>query len=254
AKAQGAFATVSELLGSFRIPGTGEAPGTGLAPLVKLTVVGDSPPPGVNGTWAFVNPLVGAAYALKFDSGFRASAFLGVTIPIGMGGGDTPDPGQVDATKVAVPVRAGLDNSLFAVNDIAVIPGVDFAYVESGFTAQLEVTLFQLERVRGDKVDPDASKTNLTAGFHLGYFVTDMFSVGGELRYQRWLQAPKAVNANAPGTSVDLLSMGVGPRLHFKLGPGIWMRPGIAYVRGFDAPMTRPANDNIVQLDIPVTF
>jgi hypothetical protein len=161
---------------------------------------------------------------------------------------------QPRLTKVGVPVRAGLDNSLFAVNDIAVIPGLDFAYVASGFTAQLEATLFQLNRVRGDKVDPDASKTNLTAGLHLGYFFADRFSVGGELRYQRWLQAPKAVNTNAPGTSVDLLSMAFGPRFHFKLGPGIWMRPGIAYVRGFDAPMSRPRNDNIVQLDIPVVF
>ena len=81
-----------------------------------------------------------------------------------------------------------------------------------------------------------------------------MLSIGAELRYQRWLAAPQAVNQNKPGTSVDLLSMGVGPRLHFKLGPGVWMRPGIAYVRGFDAPMTRPLNDNIVELDIPVVF
>lgn len=254
AKAQGGFAEVSELTGSFRIPGTGEAPGTGLAPLAKLTVVGDSPPPGATGGAAFVNPLLGAMYALKLDPAFRASAFLGVTLPVGMGGGDTPDAGALDARNVGVPVRAGLDNSLFAVNDIAVIPGIDFAYVASGFTAQLEVTLFQLNRVRGDKADPDASKTNLTGGLHLGYFLTDMISVGAELRYQRWLSAPKAVNNNLPGTSVDLLSMGVGPRFHFKLGPGIWMRPGIAYVRGFDAPMSRPRNDNIVQLDIPVIF
>ena len=195
AKAVGGFAVVSELLGSFRIPGTGEAPGTGLAPLAKLTVAGDSPPPGGTGGAAFVNPLLGAIYALKLDSGFRASAFLGVTLPVGMGGGDTPDAGALDARNVGVPVRAGLDNSLFAVNDVAVIPGIDFAYVASGFTAQLEVTLFQLNRVRGDKADPDASKTNLTGGLHLGYFLTDMLSIGAELRYQRWLQAPKTVNS-----------------------------------------------------------
>src|SRR5580704_4024872 len=101
AAAQGGFAVVSELLGSFRIPGTGAAQGTGLAPLVKLTVVGDSPPTGTGGT-AFVNPLLGAAYALKLGSGFRASAFLGFTLPIGMGGGDTPDPGALDARNVGV--------------------------------------------------------------------------------------------------------------------------------------------------------
>lgn len=221
---------------------------------MKLTVVGDSPPSPATGGTAFVNPLLGAAYALKLGAGFRASAFLGVTLPVGMGGGDTPDPGALDARNVGVPIRAGLDNSLFAVNDVAIIPGIDFAYVAHGFTAQFEATLFQLNRVRGDKADHDASKTNLTGGLHLGYFVADVLSLGAELRYQRWLTAPGTVNQNLPGTSVDLLSMAVGPRLHFKLGPGVWMRPGLAYVRGFDAPMTRPANDNIIQLDIPVTF
>jgi hypothetical protein len=252
--AKGGFAVVSELLGAFRIPGTGEAPGTGLAPLVKFTVVNDSPPAGATGGFAFVNPLVGAAYALSLGDGFRASAFLGFTIPIGMGGGNTPDKGALDARNVGPAVRAGLDNSLFAVNDFAVIPGVDVGYVAHGFTAQAEATLFQLNRVRGSAADPDSSKTNLTGGLHVGYFVLDVLSIGAELRYQRWLAAPSAVQTNKPGTSVDLLSMGVGPRFHFELSPGVWIRPGLAYIRGFDPPMNHPANDNIVQLDVPVVF
>jgi hypothetical protein len=254
AKAQGAFAVVSELTGAYRIPGTGSAPGTGLAPLVKLTVVGDSPPPGVLGTSAFVNPLVGAAYAMKFDSGFRASGFLAFTIPIGMGGGDTPDKGAKDARTVGVFVRSGLDNSLFAVNDFAVIPGLDFAYVGHDFTAQLEVTYFELARVRGAADQHEATKRNLTGGLHLGYFLADFLSLGAELRYQHWLNAPIAVDHHTPGTSEDLLSMAVGPRFHFKLGSGVWMRPGLSYARGFDAPMTSPANAHVFQLDVPVVF
>ncbi len=230
-------------------------------PLVKLTVVGDSPATAtVTGGTAFVNPLVGAGYAMKFGSGFRASAFLGFTIPIGMGGGDKPDAGAKDARTIGVPVRAGLDNSLFAVDDFAAIPGVDFAYVSGGFTAQLEVTLFQLWRVRGAADQPEASKTNLTGGLHLGYFLADFLSLGGELRYQRWLNAPIAVDHHVAGTSADLLSMAVGPRFHFEAG-GVWIRPGIAYVRGFDAPMTSPGQAkppfgdfNIIQLDVPVVF
>jgi hypothetical protein len=254
AKSQGGFAFVSELLGAFRIPGTGPAPGTGVAPFVKVAVVNDSPPGTVTGGFAFVNPLVGASYGMSFGSGFRANAFLGLTIPVGMGGGDTPDLGAKDARTVGQAVRAMLENSLFAVNDLAVIPGLDFAYVDHGFTAQLEVTLFQLERVRGAKDQPDASKTNLTGGIHLGYFLVDALSIGAELRYQRWLQAPLAVQQGKPGTSVDQLSFGVGPRLHFALGGGVWIRPGIAYTRGFDAPMSRPMNDNIIQLDVPIIF
>jgi hypothetical protein len=29
---------------------------------------------------------------------------------------------------------------------------------------------------------------------------------------------------------------------------------GIAYTRGFDHPMTSPANDDVVQLDVPIIF
>ncbi len=266
ASGEGGFAVVSELGGAFRIPGTGAAPGTGLAPLVKLTIVSDSPPPGTamaptTGGFAFVNPLVGASYAFSFGSGFRASGFLGVTIPIGMGGGDDPDKGALDARNVGPVVRAAMDNALFAVDDFTVIPGVDVAYVAHGLTVQLEATFFQLERVRGSGLtpagvpaDPDASKTNFTAGIHVGYFIVPVLSIGAELRYQDWIKAPAAVQKDTPGTSFDQISIGVGPRLHFDLGHGVWIRPGIAYTRGFEPPMSSPANDNIVQLDVPVVF
>jgi hypothetical protein len=253
ASAKGGFGFVSELTATYRIPGTGSAPGTGLAPLLKLTVANDSPPGGATGGFAFVNPLVGASYAVALGSGFRASAFLGVTIPVGMGGGDTPDPGALDARTVGPVVRAGMDNALFAVNDFTVIPGIDIAYVAHGFTAQIEATLFQLERVRGATVQHEASKTNFTSGLHVGYFLVDALSLGAELHYQRWIDAPFGVELGKPGTSWDLVSLTVGPRMHFQTG-GVWIRPGIAYTRGFDAPMSSPANDNIVQLDVPVIF
>ena len=254
AAAQGGFAVVSALAGAFRIPGTGAAPGTGLAPYAKVTVVGDSAPGTATGGFAFVNPLLGLMYGLSFGSGWRASASLGVTLPVGMGGGDTPNKGALDARTVGPIVRADMDNSLFAVNDVAVVPGLDLAYVAHGFTAQLEATLFQLERVRGEAAQPEASKTNLTTGIHAGYFVLDCLSLGAELRYQRWLNAPIAVDQYKPGTSFDMLSFGVGPRLHIHVAGDIWVRPGIAYTRGFDHPMTSPGNYNIVQLDVPVVF
>jgi hypothetical protein len=254
ATTKGGFAVVPELLLAYRIAGTGPSAGTGLAPLVKFTAVNDSPPGTATGGFAFVNPLVGASYALSLGPEFRASAFFGITIPVGMGGGDSPDQRALDARTVGPVARAGMDNALFAVDDVAVIPGLDVAYVAHRFTAQLETTFFQLERVRGAAVQHEASKTNLTGGLHVGYFVRDVLSVGAELRYQRWLNAPIAVDQHKPGTSVDLLSLGIGPRLHFQLGPNVWIRPGLAYTRGFDHPMTSPANDNVVQLDVPVSF
>lgn len=211
AASQGGF-TVASLLGaSYKIPETGEAK-EGLAPLVKVAIVNDSPPAGATGGFAVVNPLLGAAYALKLGAGFSASAFLGFTVPIGMGGGDTPDKGAADARNAGVLARAAMDNALFAVNDFTIIPGLDFAYVDHGFTAQIEATILSLTRVRGAEFDPDASKVNFTAGVHAGYFILDALSIGAELRYQRWLQAPVAVQKT--GGIGDNTTFAVGPRLH----------------------------------------
>ena len=252
---QKGFAVISELSGSWRVPGTGSAPATGLTPFAKFTVVGDAPPGTATGGFAFVNPLVGAWYAFSSGSGLRASAFAGVTIPVGEGGGDTPNKGQLDARAVGPVIRAGMDNTLFAVNDVSLIPGFDIAYVADGLTLQAEANLCELLRVRGAEAQLEASRTAFTGGVHAGYFVTDFLSIGVEFRIQWWLDPPFAVESHKPNTSYDLTSVGVGPRLHFKLGPDVWIRPGVAFTRGFDPPMTPKAfNDDVVQLDVPVVF
>lgn len=245
------FATL--LTGSYRIEGTGPK-GAGLAPLVRLTLVGDAPPGGGAGGVSLVNPLVGAAYALKLEGGFRLNAFLGVTVPIGMGGGDAPDAGPLAARSKGPNARLQLDNALFAVNDFTVIPGFGAAYVKDGLTVQVEVTLLQLLRVRGATAQPDAAKTNFTTGLHVGYFILPMLSVGGELRYQRWLAPPGAVSADATGDSHDAVSVALGPRLHVPLGGGVWIRPGLAYARALDRPLGGPANYHHLTADVPVLF
>ena len=47
-----------------------------------------------------------------------------------VGGGNTPDSGPLDARKAAASARSQMDNSLFAVDDFAVIPGADIAWVD----------------------------------------------------------------------------------------------------------------------------
>jgi hypothetical protein len=147
-----------------------------------------------------------------------------------------------------------MDNSLFAVNDFAIIPGADIAWVSGGLTLQAEATLFQLWRVRGANVQHEASKTNLTSGVHAGYFIVPELSIGVDVRYQRWLNAPIAVDKNTAGTNVDTWTGAIGPRLHFGLGGSVKAHPGVSYTQGFNEPMSNVKNYHIVQLDIPVTF
>jgi hypothetical protein len=252
AAARSGFTVASTLLASFKIPGTGGA-GQGLAPVVRFATVSDSPPTGTGG-FAVVNPLVGAMYAARIAAHLYAAAFLGMTLPIGMGGGNTPDKGAADARTRGAPAQEAMDNALFAVNDLAVVPGVGIGYVVGRVTLQAEATLAQLQRVRGEQVQPDASKTNLMAGFHVGWFAAPMLSLGLDLHYQQWIQAPLAVQKDPTGDSYHNVTFAIGPRLHVPLGGRSWVRPGVAYARGLDNAMASTANYHIVQVDVPVTF
>ena len=222
------------------------------SPLVRLGVVSNAAPAGSSG-FAFLNPALGAMYAWKPVPELRVALFLGVTLPVGRGGGDTPDPDRKLARTVGIPARSALDNAMFAVNDFTVFPGVDLAFVSHGFTAQVEATLLQLTRVRGAKDQPDAARTNLTAGLHLGYFFLPIFSAAVELRHQRWLSTPKQIAADTTGTLRDNTTIAFGPRVHVQLSPNVWLRPSLALVLPLDAPM-RKSSYKILQLDLPLSF
>jgi hypothetical protein len=252
ARAAGGFTVATTFLASWKVADTGPE-GFGLAPLVRFAVVNDSPPSGPGG-FAFVNPLAGATYAIALGRGFRLAGFFGMTAPVGMGGGDTPDKGLVGARNAGGYARAAMDNPLFAVNDLGVIPGVDVAYVGRGFTVQAEVSLVELARVRGAQAQHEATKTSLAAGVHGGWFATRELSVGAELRYQRWIDAPFVVENDPTGTLWNNLTFAVGPRLHYRVGGSTWVRPGVAFSRGIAGTLAGTMNADIVQVDVPVVF
>jgi hypothetical protein len=243
AASNGGSTVASTLLASYRVT-------PAIAPLLRLAFVQNSPPTG-GAALSIVNPIVGGVYAIKPIPPLRLAFFLGFALPFGQGGGNSPDPDRASATRSGVLARSAMDNALFAVNDLVVIPGVDAAWVAGGFTVQLEMTLLQLTRVRGADAQPDASRTNFTSGVHVGYFLLPELSLGAELRHQRWLSTPAAVERDA--SLRDTTTFAVGPRAHIQLAEKLWLRPGIAYARGLDQPMTR-SHYNIVQFDLPFVF
>jgi hypothetical protein len=233
-----------------------------LAPLIRVGVVSNSPPDGATAAatpdsgFGFLNPVLGATYSLKIGAQFRLAPFLGVALPLGSGGGDDPDQGQFVARNAGPFARSAMDNAMFAVNDFVVFPGVGFAFIASGFTAQIEATVLQLTRVKGkDAPAPftqvDSSRTNFTGGIHLGYFIVPMLSVGLELRHQRWLSTPKAVEDD--DRLRDNTTVAVGPRLHFKLGEKMWLRPAVAFALPVDDVM-KERDYRILQIDVPFVF
>ena len=88
-------------------------------------------------------------------------------------------------------------------------------------------------------------------GLHAGYFIVPMLSLGVEIRHQRWLTTPK--NVVADSTARDTTTFAVGPRFHFEVSKGMWLRPGIAFAMPIDDPMKK-SSYKIVQLDIPFSF
>lgn len=245
-------AEVTMLLGSYKL--TPE-----LAAVVRFGLVkNDAPGTVVDGS-SVVNPVLAVAYSHKLHA-FRLAGFLGTTIPVGQGAGQTPNAGAAAADAAGINARSAMDNSMFAVNYMTGIAGLGFGYISRGFTAQAEATLFQLFRVRGNDLTtsaPDAARTNATAGLHVGYFVIPQLSLGGEIRYQRWLTTPDrlVMGAKVPfvDANLDNATFGVGPRAHFKIGNSLWIRPGISYSQGIDKPLS-DAKYRMIQVDVPVVF
>jgi hypothetical protein len=237
----------SMLLASYKV--TDE-----LAPMIRLGIVSNSPPDAPTNpesATGFLNPVLGATYAPKISPKFKLGLFLGVTVPIGSGSGDDAEPKNIMANGAGILARSALDNAMFAVNDFVVFPGVGAAFTDAGFTAQVEATVLQLTRVKGDEpVVPDSSRTNFTTGLHLGYFVIPALSLAAELRHQRWLSTPKAVENDTTDTLRDNTTVELGPRLHIKLGEKSWFRPAIGYVIPLDDPM-KDRKYKIIQLDLP---
>ena len=243
----------STLLGTYKLTDN-------IAPLVRVGLVSNSPP-ATDGAVGFLNPVIGGTYVLPLSPEFRLAFFLGLALPFGSGGGDSPDPKNVASNAAGIRARSAMDNAMCAVNDVVIFPGVDLAYVAHGFTVQAEATVLQLMRAKGEDatnamgapLNPDSSRTNLTAGLHVGYFFFPELSAAVELRHQRWLSTPTAIERDTTDTLRDTTTVAMGPRLHFKVGEKSWIRPALALAVALDDPLQRWESTS-VQLDIPFIF
>jgi hypothetical protein len=227
-----------------------------LALIARFGFIHNTPVEGESAT-AFVNPAVGALYAIPISKNIKASLFAAATIPIGQGGGNKPNLAQRAANiPSGIFARASMDNALFQINYLTPMVGADIAYVGNDMTLQFEATLLQLMRVRGEEVDKDPRKTNLVFAAHAGYFLLPQLSFGVELRYQYWASNPALEKMNNPDI-MDHWTLGFGPRAHIKLNEKMWLRPGVSLTMGLDLPTGFAGTGleyKIVQVDVPFFF
>jgi hypothetical protein len=198
-----------------------------------------------------VNPTLGTLIGVPVGRDFRFAMSISFGIPVANGGGDSPDPNEAALQRQGALARSAMDNVSFAVNDVGFPSGLSLAFIRGGVTAQVDATLIPSVRVKGAAVQTDNSKVNSTCGFFLGYLPVRELSVGAELRYQRYLTTPAAVERDP--SARDNLTMAIGPRFHFEIADGTWVRPGLSYGRGLRGP-TEQQSFQMVQLDVPFSF
>jgi hypothetical protein len=198
---------------------------------------------------SFTNPIVGALWGTS-SKPLRYALALSFAAPVGSGGGNRPDPAVVRANKAGYLARFAMDGSWFAVNDFSAAAGGDLAYVADGLTAQIEGTVSQLFRARGEEQAPDEYKANLLSGMHAGYWLFDELCVASELRYQRWLTTPAAVDQN-PAARQNL-SLAVGLRTKVGTG-GSKVMPAVAYATGVYG-MVAQQRLHAIHIDVPFVF
>jgi hypothetical protein len=224
--------------------------------LVRIATALDNPadnsPATGGGGFGFVNPLIGAQAGFWPVKGLKVGLFLGFTLPIGMGGGDTPNLGSQDTIFRAMLARSGFDNPLFMPNYFTVWPGLDVAYVSHGFTGQLELSLPVMNNVRGPSTEK-TTNAELTVGLHGGYFIFPWMSAGLELRYQRWITNAAVVANDPSGQLRDLFTIEPGFRFHIPINETVTFRPALALGFGLDQPMAG-SSYKILRLDFPFTF
>ncbi len=212
-------------------------------------------PDGKSSSTAFTNVAIGGLWAGRITPELRYSATVGSGLPVGEGGGATPNPGEAAAIAAGNLARSRFEGAtMFSPNDLAPFVGGDIAWVDGGLTLQAEATLFELLRVTGAPTDPDATKTSLSMGVSAGYFVIPQLSVGVEVRDQSFLTTPAAVQAGTVARS--WVTAGGGVRVHAQLADHVWLRPGLAFFQPLNdpSPAISASDYHIVQLDLPLTF
>jgi hypothetical protein len=204
-----------------------------------------------NSRTGILNPTLGFLIGVPVGRDFRFAMSITFSAPVATGGGDEPDPNHLVLQKESSLARSAMDNASFSVNDVGFPSGLSFAYIKNGVTAQIDGTVIPTVRVKGANAEPDSSKVNSTFGLFLGYLFVREVSIGGELRYQRYLTTPLGVQYD-PSTR-DNLTMAVGPRFHLQLTDSVWVRPAVSFARGLRGPVEQQSFQ-MVQLDVPISF
>jgi hypothetical protein len=198
-----------------------------------------------------VNPAIGVTLAFPIGPAFRFAAATAISLPLATGGGSGSDVDGIFLQRQGALARSAMDNAAFAFNDLGFPTGLSLAFVQRGFTAQLDGTIIASGRVKGPGTEGDAAKVNSTLGVFLGYFVIPEVSLGVELRYQYYL-LPTALVDQDPSAR-DNLTVGAGGRIEIEVSDSTRLRPGICLSTGLSGYVEQQSF-HMIQFDVPISF
>lgn len=197
------------------------------------------------------NLLLNAQYGAPIGSYLHVAGVLGVSAPVGSGGGNSPDPSMLAAQAAGRYARAGMDNTIFSSNYLGFLGGADVAFHYRRFTAQAEASLSPLVRAKGELRSPDPEILAAGAGVMAGYFVLPRLSASAEARYSTTLSNPIGIQKDP--SARDNLSFAAGLRGYVGLTETISFRPGVAYGAGIYGKVA-DLHYQFVQVDFPFVF
>lgn len=211
--------------------------------------MGASAPSNGGGGVALMNPQLGVLWSPKISDSLRLSPFLSVTLPVGMGGGESPKPEVAGALASARLARFSLDSAIALPNYTWLGAGASLSWTGYGATAQAEITALHGYQSRGAESLDDTLSSGI-GGLFLGYYLLPQLNLGAELRYQRFLSTPASVVKDP--LLRDQLSFAVGARGHLKTELGT-VRPGLSWGHGIGGASARAGN-NVLLIDLGIAL
>ncbi len=193
---------------------------------------------------AFANPAAGVSSQIELGKHVKVGGLAGITVPVGSGAGNTPNTAALKAWTNSV----DWGGAMFAVDHVDVFGGLRASYTASRLTLQIESTVHQLVRVRGEASDPigDAATVTGSQATALVALPHDV-SVSTGLAETRFWNTPKCIQDSAESRRDYFVVAGVS--LELKLAKGVAFTPGVLYARALDLPLTRETFQ-VIEVDL----
>ena len=191
----------------------------------------------------FANPAAGLQASVPVGKHVTVGGIVGVTAPLGSGGGNAPNPTVLKAWSNSI----DWGGAMYAVDHVDTLIGGKGAFTLGDATLSLESTLHELTRVRGEKADVIGSHATVTSSTAtLSYALHPKLTLSSAMSETRFWNKPTCIR-ESPASAQDYFFI-AGASTTFDVS-GIDVAPALSYARALDLPLTAD-KFQVVELDL----